>query len=249
MEFFLNLILDFVIGFIIVFNIISFFKIFRGKYPSVVTLQPIERENTPFQTHEKSIKLEQELIDLGFYLLGFSVLLDQKNNTYVMILRHSINHMFCLCYLNEKTTVFAYEFCLGSLSGKGINIVSDNFPMAFQQVNKELYRIPTNFSPALAYLSICKELKNDVLQVCPDSLDEVLYLISAYLKKDAIYQTEKGFLYKTKTDQAFQKISLKGTLVLLWRTGIPTGLYFSYKEFSKFEKRFIKKQSICQDTT
>ena len=103
MEFFLNLILDFVIGFIIVFNIISFFKIFRGKYPSVVTLQPIERENTPFQTHEKSIKLEQELIDLGFYLLGFSVLLDQKNNTYVMIFRHSINHMFCLCYLNEKT--------------------------------------------------------------------------------------------------------------------------------------------------
>ena len=71
MEFFLNLILDFVIGFIIVFNIISFFKIFRGKYPSVVTLQPIERENTPFQTHEKSLKLEQELIDLGFYLLGF----------------------------------------------------------------------------------------------------------------------------------------------------------------------------------
>ena len=166
-----------------------------------------------------------------------------------MIFRHSINHMFCLCYLNEKTKVFAYEFCLGSLSGKGINIVSDNFPMAFQQVNKELYRIPTNFSPALAYLSIRKELKNDVLQVCPDSLDEVLYLISAYLKKDAIYQTEKGFLYKTKTDQAFQKISLKGTLVLLWRTGIPTGLYFSYKEFSKFEKRFIKKQSICQDTT
>ncbi|GAA5187685.1 hypothetical protein GCM10023345_26960 [Acinetobacter kookii] len=229
--FFLNFIAICIIG----LNLILLFKFYKGNYPSKITLKSIGRDQTPFLINKESQKLEAELINIGFSVIGYSFL----DNTYVMFLKHTENNLSCLIYLNDKYKKVCYEFYIKPLKGKEIFIASWNMPMTFEHLHRDLYRIPANLTPTLVYLNIINRIGNENLDNLPNSIDKFLEIVSNYFSKDAEYQTRRGFLCKTKVGQEFQKISLKGAFTLLFRSGFPTGFYFSYKELNRFNKKFL----------
>ncbi|AVZ85165.1 MULTISPECIES: hypothetical protein [unclassified Acinetobacter] len=231
----LGFFLDFITICIIGFNLILLFKFYKGNYPSKIALNSIGRDQTPFPINKEAQKLEEELVNTGFSVIGYSFL----DNTYVMFLKHTENNISCLIYLNDKYKKVCYEFYLKPLIGKEIFIESCDMPMTFEHLHRDLYRIPANLTPTLVYLSILNKIGNDVLDNLPTSIDKFLEIVSDYFSKDAEYQTQRGFLSKMKAGQEFQKISLMGAFVLLFRSGFPTGFYFSYKELNRFNKKFL----------
>jgi hypothetical protein len=231
----LGFFLDFITVCIIGFNLILLFKFYKGNYPSKITLESVRRDQTPFSINKESRKWEEELVNIGFSVIGYSFL----DNTYVMFLKHTENNISCLIYLNDKYKKVCYEFYIKPLIGKEIFIESCDMPMTFEHLHRDLYRIPANLTPTLVYLSILNKIGNDALDNLPISIDKFLEIVSDYFSKDAEYQTQRGFLSKMKAGKEFQKISLKGAFVLLLRSGFPTGFYFSYKELSQFNKKFL----------
>lgn len=156
-----------------------------------------------------------------------------------MFLKHAENNISCLIYLNDKYKKICYEFYIKPLIGKEIFIESCNMPMTFEHLHRDLYRIPANLTPTLVYLSILNKIGNDALDNLPTSIDNFLGTISDYFSKDAKYQTKRGFLSKMKAGQEFQKISLMGAFVLLFRSGLPTGFYFPIKSLTDLIKNFL----------
>lgn len=237
--FIVNFLIYAVIAFLIYFNLMLFFKAYRSPYPSAINLRAIDRSETPFLTNEKTLALEQELIKLDFYILGYTVL-RSADNIYMMAFNNAKNNIMCLVYLNEKRKNIAYEFFLKPLSGKNILIANCDMPLTFDSSIRDFYRIPVHLKLTIAYLIIFQSINNTELQALPNTIDELLEVMSCFLKEDAAQKTQQGLLRKTKKDQEFQKISLKGALTILLRAGIPTGFYFANKEYSQFDKRFLK---------
>ncbi|ENW99642.1 hypothetical protein F900_02448 [Acinetobacter modestus] len=231
----LGFFLDFIAICIIGFNLILLLKFYKGNYPSKIALNSIGRDQTPFLINKESQKLEEELVNIGFSVIGYSFL----DNTYVMFLKHAENNISCLIYLNDKYKKICYEFYIKPLIGKEIFIESCNMPMTFEHLHRDLYRIPANLTPTLVYLSILNKIGNDALDNLPTSIDNFLGTISDYFSKDAKYQTKRGFLSKMKAGQEFQKISLMGAFVLLFRSGLPTGFYFPIKSLTDLIKNFL----------
>lgn len=75
------------IGFLVYFNILIFCKSYRAPYPSNVDLMPLARNETPFSASEKALALEEALIKLDFYILGYTVL-RSRDNTFTMVFNH-----------------------------------------------------------------------------------------------------------------------------------------------------------------
>lgn len=242
----ISFIMDFLlyttIGFLIYFNILIFCKSYRAPYPSNVDLMPLARNETPFSASEKALALEEALIKLDFYILGYTVL-RSRDNTFTMVFNHPKNRVMCLVYLNEKAKNIAYEFFLEPLSGKDILIASSDMPLTFDSAKRDFYRISPNLTITLAYLSIFQRINKDDLQALPDTIEEFLHFLSNYLQQDASQKTQLGLLSKTKEKQEFQNISLKGALTVLLRSGIPTGFYFAHKQYSRFNHVFLNNKA------
>ena len=228
-------ILYFLTGTIVVINLFIFFQCLGMLYPSKIKLKPITKEKAQFEFNTKVKNIEQELIELGFCVLGYSAL----TNISMMLLKHDQTNVVCLIYMDKYNKKISYEFYLKSLLGKDIFIASCEMPIGFEHVDGERCRFPVDFTPKIAYLSVLEYINNNALDGSLDTVEKLLFLITDYMEKHAKYLTQRGWLYPTDTDVEYQRVSFKGALVLFFRLGIPTSFYILYKENKRFKDKFM----------
>lgn len=230
-------ILDLIVVFIVLFNLLMFFKARKALFPSSIELPLLPDNVTIFSDDSRVSTWMQELKESGFDLLGQSAL---EPDTDLLIFRHVQGRSLCIIYFARQGKKFCYEFYFQPLYSKPVVVACSEMPNILTDYIRDFYRISNSLGLSAAYSLVERKMPQKNLAVLPESLPEILKLMSNYMAKDAAVKTKAGLLVAVQEPQKFQKITFKGAFSVMLRFGLPTAFYFSFRDERRFVNKFMR---------
>ncbi len=217
-----------VIGVTVLMNIIGPLIIWKTrKLPAIVKFQPLddnsfmEERNTRFKEYDRS------LIELGFEVIGSSILQDSQTNAYFRLFWNpALKVAAMIVTMKSAVEEMTYlEYSQAYNDETAMSVSNSPRPEAYPELDmRRSFRFPKLSSAAelLAVHGKLKDsLKKSVLPVDYDT-EKGFYEVEDYLRRESDALLEKGIVSSSIDQDGKRSLTLYGAFALTWRS-VPPG--------------------------